>query len=205
MRRLLATSTLILLVTLMMLAVTSCSDEPAAENDATASSAGAAKTDTVGNEEVIASAVAEPEPVQTTTQEIPVPSGTTAPQSVGELIDGLRLEDVRWGDHGTHIRVVFDLATTSGAIVEQQPHADAVMSGAGTEVEVTLGGIRGISDNPNAVAQQITVGDTLVTSIDRVPSMDDQAMIYSINLAEPSTYSLSSLSSPGRVIVDIYR
>ena len=35
---------------------------------------------------------------------------STEAQEKGELIDGLRLDDIRWGDHGTHYRIVFDLS-----------------------------------------------------------------------------------------------
>lgn len=182
-----------------------CSEETAGNGENADATAGGVPATTVSGDDVVASAVADPVVIQTTADAPAVASGTTEPQSAGELIDGLRLADIRWGDNGSYLRVVFDLETTSGQEVDQAPFAQASMTDAQTGVEVTLGGIRGISEKPNALAQQIAVGDSLVASIERIPSMDDQALIYRINLEAPATYTLSSLDSPARVVVDIYR
>lgn len=136
---------------------------------------------------------------------MPAAADSTQPQSAGDLIDGLRLDDIRWGDHETYYRIVFDLSTTSGEPVTQAPHADAMMSPGANEIEVTLGGIRGISEQPNVIEQKLDIGGTTVVSIERVPSMDDQALIYRIQLVSASTYTLDSLGDPGRVIIDVYK
>ena len=131
--------------------------------------------------------------------------GTVGAQTAGEAIDGLELNDIRWNDHGTYFRIVFDLVYAGVEQVQQAPHADAVMSSDQTTVDVTLGGIRGISERPAILVNEIDVGDTMVLSLERLPSYDDQALIYRIQLAAPATYTLSSLGEPGRVIIDIYK
>lgn len=142
---------------------------------------------------------------QTVTGEQPAPygAGTTSPQSVGSLLDGLQLSDIRWSDHGGYFRIVFEMSSTDGKPVTEVPHADASLSADGKQVRVVLGGIRGLGNDANVSATSLSVGDTVVTSMERIPSGDDQALIYNINLAKASTYSLAGLDSPGRIVVDI--
>lgn len=182
-----------------------CSDEQPAANGATATSAGIPLTTTTRDENQVQADVAEVFPETSVDSTVPEVSASSEPQTAGELIDGLQLDDIRWGDHDSYYRVVFDLSTTAGATVTQAPHVDALMSADGTEIEVTLGGIRGISARPNVLEQKLEIGDATVNSIERLPSMDDQALVYRINLDVPGTYYLASLGDPGRVIVDIYR
>jgi len=142
----------------------------------------------------------EPQPVE---QPNPYGAGSTASQSVGMLIDGLELRDIRWSDHGTYFRVVFEMGTPEGTLITQVPHADATMSPDGKQVKVVLGGIRSISDASNVTSTSLDIGDTEVTTIKRLPAQDDQALIYTIDLAKPSTYALAGLGSPGRIVIDI--
>lgn len=135
----------------------------------------------------------------------PLGDGSTLSQSVGSSLDGLQLLDIRWSDHGTFFRVVFDIGNADGEPLLQTPHANASMPVDGKRVEVLLGGIRSISDNPNASASELAINDSLVLSIERVPSYDDQALLYHIDLLNSSTYALSGLSSPGRIVVDIIK
>lgn len=142
---------------------------------------------------------------QTVTVEQPASFGTgsAAPQTVGTLIDGLQLSDIRWSDHGDYFRIVFEMTTTDGKQVTEVPHANATMSADGKQVSVILGGIRGLGNNADVTTANLSVGDAVVVSMQRVPSGDDQALIYNINLAKASTYTLSGLDSPGRIVVDI--
>lgn len=146
-----------------------------------------------------------PEPTQTVPEEQPSPygAGLTGSQSVGTLIDGLQLRDVRWSDHGTYYRIVFEMGTPEGELVLQVPHADATMSADGKQIKVVLGGIRSMSSNASVTSTSLDPGDPFVISIRRLPEADDQALVYSIELASPGTYSLAGLGSPGRIVVDI--
>ena len=150
-------------------------------------------------------AMPEPEPgtppVEAQEQTSPYGPGLTTPQTVGTLIDGLQLKNVRWADHGTYFRVVFEMGTPDGQPVVQPPHAEASING--STIRVVLGGIRSIGDSPNVTAKGLAVGDPLVTSINRINEGDDQALVYNIVLTQPTTYSLAGLGSPGRVIIDI--
>lgn len=173
-------------------------------NDSTVSLATSVDASTRDDSEIQDVVVDSAEEI-TTELDVPDSGDSIEPQAAGEFVDGLRLDDIRWGDNGDYIRVVFDLSTTSGEIVAQAPHADATMLPSGTEIEVTLGGIRGISGQPNVLAETLDVGDPLVASIERQLAMDDQSLVYRIVLEEDATYVLASLGDPARVIVDIYR
>lgn len=183
------------------------SDDQAASNDEAAVSGGSPETMSLEENNQIQSDIVDMAPdlsVEADAADAPAESGSTEPQTAGELIDGLRLDDIRWGEHESYYRVVFDLSTTSGEPVTQAPHVDAAIAPGGTEIVVTLGGIRGISGQPNVLEQELEVDSSRVLSIKRLPSMDDQALLYSIELANSSTFILTSLGDPGRVIVDIY-
>lgn len=138
-------------------------------------------------------------------QESPYGSGLTTDQTVGAIIDGVQLLNVRWADHGSYFRIVFDMGTSEGEPMLQAPHAETSLEEDGKQLRVLLGGIRSISDNPNAQAEEITVDDQLVTSIRRVPYQDDQALLYIIDLSHPATYALAGLGSPGRIVIDIIK
>ena len=132
----------------------------------------------------------------------PAETGSAAPQSVGQIVDGLQLSDIRWADHGTYFRIVFEIANPAGDLA-QVPRADATMSADHKQVNVVLSGIRSLGSGANVTAKSLNVGDSVVKTVTRVPSGDDQAMIYEIDLSKATVYSLSGLASPGRIIVDI--
>jgi CO/xanthine dehydrogenase Mo-binding subunit len=117
----------------------------------------------------------------------------------------MQLANVRWADHDNYFRVVFDLATPEGEPVLQVPHAETMLTPDGRVLKITISGIRSIGSNANANATDLAVGGSLVTSIKRIPSMDDQALIYEINLQQPTTYALAGLGSPGRIVIDIMK
>lgn len=179
------------------------SDDEVASTDKAAVSGGTPETMALENSQ-IQSDIVDIAPSLPTEADGPVETGSTEPQTAGELIDGLRLDDIRWGEHETFYRVVFDLSTTSGEPVTQAPHVDAAITPDGTEIVVTLGGIRGISGQPNVMEQELEIGSANVQSIERLPSMDDQALLYSIKLKAPSSFILNSQGDPGQVIIDIY-
>ena len=139
-----------------------------------------------------------------TVPEAPAPYSTasTAPQSVGEPVDGLQLSDIRWADHGAYFRIVFEMAIP-GSDLARVPRADASMTPDHKQVKVILSGIRSLGSSANVTASSLNVGDSVVTSMTRVPSGDDQAIIYDIDLSKATSYSLAGLDSPGRIVVDI--
>ncbi len=146
-----------------------------------------------------------PDAPPVTEQESPYGSGLTTAQTVGTLLDGVQLLDVRWADHGSYFRIVFDMGTPEGEPMLQAPHAETSLEADGTELRILLGGVRSISDNPKAQDGELTIGDELVTSMSRVPSQDDQALLYVVKLSRPATYALAGLGSPGRIVVDIMK
>ncbi|MFA5801845.1 MAG: hypothetical protein WC911_05140 [Thermoleophilia bacterium] len=142
-------------------------------------------------------------PVEAQEETSPYGAGLTTPQAVGTLIDGLQLKNIRWSDHGTYYRVVFEMATPDGKPVLQVPHAEASING--TSLRVVLGGIRSLGSSPSVTTSDNVIGDTMVKSINRTKESDDQALVYEITLAQPTTYSLAGLGSPGRIIIDIVK
>lgn len=142
-------------------------------------------------------------PVEAQEDTSPYGAGSTTPQAVGTLIDGLQLKNIRWSDHGTYYRIVFEMATPDGKPVLQVPHAEASING--TTLRVVLGGIRSISDSPSVTSMDNVIGDTMVKSMKRTTESDDQALVYEITLAQPTTYSLAGLGSPGRIVIDIVK
>ncbi|MFA6001626.1 MAG: hypothetical protein WC828_05870 [Thermoleophilia bacterium] len=140
-------------------------------------------------------------PVEAQEDTSPYGVGSTTPQSVGTLIDGLQLKNIRWSDHGSYYRIVFEMATSDGKPVLQVPHAEASINS--STLRVVLGGIRSISDSPSVTTRENIIGDTMVKSISRTTESDDQALVYEINLSKPTTYSLAGLGSPGRIVIDI--
>lgn len=149
----------------------------------------------------------KPLPGEPPAEEQPSPygSGTSGSQVTGTLIDGLQLKDIRWSDHGTYFRIVFDMATPDGEPVLQSPRAEASMVSGGTQIRVILGGVRSISDSPNVTGSDVAIGDSLVVSLKRLPESDDQALVYAINLSRPSTYFLAGVGAPGRIVVDVMK
>ncbi len=147
------------------------------------------------------------------------PSGQTQPQeqaaaygpaskysqSVGVLIDGIQLKDIRWSDQGAFFRVVFDMATPDGKPLLQVPHAQASLSGDGKSIRVALGGIRSLGGSARVHTDELKVGGSLVTTIDQIHAPDDQTVIYDIHITKPSAFALAGIGSPGRIVVDIIK
>jgi hypothetical protein len=200
MRMSITTVALMVFALLLLLIAGGCDDESSTSVDSSA--AGALTTTKTAEAPVSFPA---PEPPQTLPEEQPSPYGVgmTGNQSVGSLIDGLQLRDIRMSDHGTYYRIVFEVGTPEGDLVLQTPHADASMSADGMQIFVTIGGIRSISSSPNVTSTSLELGDPVVTTLKRLQQRDDQSLAYSIDLASPTTYSLAGLGSPGRIVVDI--
>jgi hypothetical protein len=97
------------------------------------------------------------------------------------------------------------MATLDGRPVLQVPHAETSLTNYDKQLRVVLGGIRSLGNAANVQASELTVGDSMVTDIKRLPERDDQALVYVINLSRPTTYSLAGLGSPGRIVIDIIK
>ncbi len=138
-------------------------------------------------------------------QDSPYGAGWTTPQTVGLALDGLQLLDIRWVDHGSYFRIVFDMGTADGQLLMQAPHAETSLEDDGRQVRVLLGGVRSISDKANVRADELKINDDLVLSLKRMPAHDDQSLLYSIQLSRPAAYALGGLSAPGRIVIDIMK
>ena len=146
-----------------------------------------------------------PSGVKAEEQAAPYGPGTNLSQSVGTTIDGLQLKDIRWSDHGSFFRIVFDLATPDGQPLLQIPRAHAVVSPDGKQIQVFLDGIRSVGPDPKLAAGELQISDSVVASIGTLPPKDDQSRAYGVNLTRPANYALAGLGSPGRIVVDVIK
>jgi len=125
-------------------------------------------------------------------------------QTVGTRVDGLQIEDIRWWDHGSYFRIVFEMKDPQNRTPSVAPYTETLLETDGRIIDVTIKGVRSLSDKPNVKTVNLEVGNPLVTSIVRDTSVrDDQAFSYKIALPAQAKYSLSEESSPGRIIIDI--
>lgn len=198
--RLTALRTIMVAAVLMgLVLVTSCEEE----TSTTANSSGSGVMTSTAAETPVS--FVTPDPTQTVPDEqvLPYGVGLTGSQSVGTLVDGLQLREIRRSDHGSYYRIVFEMGTPEGDQILQVPHADASMSADGKRITVILGGIRSIGSSESVTSASLEPGDPFIKTIERLPAADDQALVYSIELESPTTYSLAGLGSPGRIVVDI--
>jgi hypothetical protein len=141
---------------------------------------------------------ATPQPLTTARMtEIP---GVSPQETIGTAQDGLALLNVRVGKNEGFTRVVFDLAKQDGSAA---PLPQTRLWREGDTVVVAFGGVRDdrFGQSLGGGAQAVNTGN--VQSLYRIPVRDDSSAAYGIALHGGAKVTLSSLSSPTRVIVDI--
>lgn len=150
--------------------------------------------------------------------EIEIPQGpkgeTTEPresdysqerQTIGQITDGLVLNEIRHADHGTFYRFVFEIKGYSGLDVETIPYAEASFSRSLNAINILINGIRRNMFGPPP-EELVMINDPVVVSYVQDKVYDDQAVAYTIALKIPygsSGYYIHSLLDPARIILDI--
>lgn len=126
--------------------------------------------------------------------------GGAPQQSVGSAQDGLVLLNVRVGKNDGFTRVVFDLAKADGSAA---PVPQARLWRDGETVIVAFDGVRedAFARSLGAGVQQFNTG--VVQSVYRISVRDDSATAYGIAVRGGGKATMSTATSPTRVIVDI--
>jgi hypothetical protein len=140
---------------------------------------------------------ATPQPQVTKVTELP----SSAPQqSIGAASDGLVLLNVRSGKNEGYTRVVFDIAKQDGSAAPLPRTRLWTQDGT---VVVVLSGVRDdlFAQSLGAAEQPINLG--AVQSVYRVPVRDDSATAYGIVIKPGAKVTLSSVSLPTRVVIDV--
>lgn len=127
---------------------------------------------------------------------------STENQSIGFPTDGLKIAAVRYADHGSYYRLVFELSDMDGTQATVCPSTTAQWLPSAGGVKVVINGIRGM-DTPPFASDSIDIDDSLVQSLDGLVVHDDQAVGYVIALNREAGFYLHLLTDPMRIIVDV--
>lgn len=146
-------------------------------------------------------------------------------QQIGEggYIHDLRIADIRWADHGDYFRIVFEVEKSDGSAVTEVPNcytlypaSDFPASENYHELFISFKDIpRYQYDYPEFQADDtpVSLGDTLVKTLERVGVADTEQLRFKISCAyseaHPGVSSrphrLMYATNPMRVILDIQK
>lgn len=149
-----------------------------------------------------ASRTAQPNatPQPSTTPRMTEIPGAAPQQTIGAAQDGLVLLNVRVGKDEGFTRVVFDLAKQDGSAA---PVPQTRLWREGGTIVVAFGGVRDDHYGQSLGGGEQAVNTGVVQTVYRIPVRDDSAAAYGIAVKGGAKVTLSSLTSPTRVIVDI--
>lgn len=128
-----------------------------------------------------------------------IPTGAPR-QTIGTAQDGLVLLNVRVGKDPGFTRIVFDLAKQDGSAA---PVPQTRLWREGDTLVVAFGGVRNDVFGQSLGGGERAVNTGTVQSLYRIPVRDDAAAAYGISIHGGAKLTLSALTSPTRVIVDI--
>jgi len=128
-----------------------------------------------------------------------IPTGAPR-QTIGTAQDGLVLLNVRVGKDTGFTRIVFDLAKQDGSAA---PVPQTRLWREGDTLIVAFGGVRADVFGQSLGGGERAVNTGAVQSLYRIPVRDDAAAAYGIAIRGGAKVTLSALTSPTRVIVDI--
>jgi hypothetical protein len=126
--------------------------------------------------------------------------GVSPQQTLGTAQDGLVLLNVRVGKDNGFTRVVFDLAKQDGSAA---PVPQTRLWRDGETIVVAFGGVRDDVFGQSLGGGEQAINTGAVQSVYRIPVRDDSSAAYGIAVHGGAKATLSSASSPTRVIVDI--
>lgn len=134
---------------------------------------------------------ATPVPTPTPAPAQPNPAQLTGTQTLGAGATGLQVVGLRYGEHPSDFRIVFDLS--GGATPTTQ-----VGFGNPTTLYVEFSGVAGSPSPAQPPAGQTATAVKLLQ-----PSPIAGKTIYQITLAKPATLGTSYLLSPTRLVIDL--
>lgn len=123
----------------------------------------------------------------------------TSPQRIEGAADGLKVASVRFYDHGSYFRAVFDIVRMDGTEAPACPATTAEWVPAAGGVKVSLSGILEVS---NQAKGNLDTGDDLARSIGFMGITGGRAE-YMIAASRQAPFFLHYMSGPMRVILDL--
>ncbi|MEA3308915.1 MAG: hypothetical protein U9Q70_05330 [Chloroflexota bacterium] len=204
------------LLTLMLFSGCKPSDSPSEVGTPTATPLSMAEI--VGTETPSAMQV-PPEPTLPVTVTLPTPTLISppglldAPRTGGALGELWHLVDFRYGAHGDHLRVVWELAERRQSlpkyrVVEVDNAAQPFPGGADpgwgvARIDVVFSAVYA-DDYPLASSLPVELGeDPVVMRLGSYPTEDAALLGFSIGLAQPVRYEIYELSDPVRLVIDV--
>ncbi len=148
------------------------------------------------------------------TPTLAAPSGVLdAPRTGGALGELWHLADFRYGAHGDHLRVVWELAERRQSlpkyrVVEVDNAAQTFPGGADqgwgvARIDVVFSAVYA-GDYPLASFLPVELGeDPVVTRLGSYPTDDAALLGFSIGLAQPARYEIYELTDPVRLVIDV--
>ncbi len=135
------------------------------------------------------------------------------PRTGGALGEAWQLADFRYGAHGDHLRVVWELAERRQSLPQYrvvevdnaaQPFPGGADPGWGlARIDVVFSAV--YADNyPLASSLPVELGeDPVVTRLGVYPTEDAARLGFSIGLAQPARYEIYELTDPVRLVLDV--
>ncbi len=142
------------------------------------------------------------------------PGVLDAPRTGGALGELWHLADFRYGAHGDHLRVVWELAERRQSlpkyrVVEVDNAAQPFPGGADpgwgvARIDVVFSAVYA-DDYPLASSLPVELGeDPVVMRLGSYPTEDAALLGFSIGLAQPVRYEIYELSDPVRLVIDVF-
>ncbi|MCD4739176.1 MAG: hypothetical protein K8R89_07955 [Anaerolineae bacterium] len=216
-KRLLSRVGFLLLFTLVW--CSGCKSPDSASEVGTLTATPLSLADIVGTE-TPAAALVTSEPTLPVTVTLPTPTLIAppgvldAPRTGGALGELWHLADFRYGAHGDHLRVVWELVERRQSlpkyrVVEVDNAAQPFPGGADpgwgvARIDVVFSAVYA-DDYPLASSLPVELGeDPVVTRLGSYPTEDAALLGFSIGLAQPVRYEIYELSDPVRLVIDVF-
>ncbi len=146
----------------------------------------------------------EAEETEEAEEAMPFASGT---QSLGSgWAADMVISDVRWADHGTYFRIVFELRKSDGTEATSLPATQAYPANSeGSELNIFFLGA-GVTDSRfRNESDSVSVAHPLITRIGRTVGGGSGETTFKVTATAPIRYYLHRVTGPLRVILDIER
>jgi len=129
-------------------------------------------------------------------------SFSTNPQTIGTPAEGLKIIAVRYADHGSYYRFVFEVAGLDGSPATACPVTTAEWLPMAGGIKVTINGI-GATEVPPFPGESKNIGEPLVQSLDGLLVEGAQSASYMVALNREAGFYLHYVTGPVRIILDL--
>jgi hypothetical protein len=115
----------------------------------------------------------------------------------------LKVVDVRWSDHGSYFRIVFDVKKLDGSDSSYVPQCGVGYAVDHTSLSLYIVGTSVTDPAFSTIGSYVSIGDTVVDSMAQVMPAGSGEATFGIHLTAPHGCHLSYATGPLRFIVDI--